>query len=120
MTYAQIARMLGIDRHSLTNYRCRTHCSMEEAIEHFRAYNAGGRKRNPSGKGGRQATIYRVRGHDYTVPGIAKKYGVALESVRGVLKSRGGDMGAVIDHYDAKERRKRERAEKEIMRILGF
>jgi hypothetical protein len=93
---------------------------MEEAVEHFRRWNEGGRKRNPHGLGGRPPRVYVVGNQEYTVPGVARKYGKHQTSVRGMLKARGGDMGNVLACYQAKERRKRARAEKEIMRILGY
>ena len=118
LTQAQIAERLGVKSHSITVWRYNNRAGMEEAVEHFRRWNEGGRKRNP--RGGRPAQVYVVGNREYTVPGVARKYGMNPMSVRNMLKSRGGDMGKVLAFYQAKERRKRQRAEKEILRILGY
>ena len=120
LTLTQIAERLGVSVHSISQWRCVNGASMEEAVEHFRRWNEGGHKRNPRGLGGRPPRVYVVGNREYTVPGVAKKYGKHQTSVRCMLKSRGGDMGKVLACYQAKERRKRQRAEKEILRILGY
>lgn len=120
LTRRQIAERLGVSVHSISEWRYVNGASMEEAVEHFRHWNEGGRKRNPQGLGGRPPRVYRVGNREYTVPGVARKYGKHQTSVRCMLKSRGGDMGKVLACYQAKERRKRQRAEKEILRILGY
>lgn len=120
LTRRQIAERLGVSRHSISQWRSEHGCTMEEAVEHFRHWNEGGRKRNPQGLGGRPPRVYVVGNREYTVPGVAKKYGKHVTSVRCMLKSRGGDMGKVLACYQAKERRKRQRAEREILRILGY
>jgi DNA-binding CsgD family transcriptional regulator len=120
LTRRQIAERLGVSRHSISQWRSEHGCAMEEAVEHFRHWNEGGRKHNPQGLGGRSPKVYVVGNREYTVPGVAKKYGKHPMSVRCMLKSRGGDMGKVLACYQAKERRKRQRAEKEILRILGY
>ena len=118
LTQAQIAERLGVKSHSITVWRYNNRAGMEEAVEHFRRWNEGGRKRNP--RGGRPAQVYRVGNREYTVPGVARKYGMNPMSVRDMLRSRGGDMGKVLAFYQAKARKRQKRAEKEIMRILGY
>ena len=120
MTRAQIAETLGILPGSLTSWICANKATMDEAVAHFRRWNEEGRKRNPLGLGGRIATRYPVGNRTYTVREVAEKYGVAVMTVRGMLKSRGGDMGKVLAFYQAKARKRQKRAEKEIMRILGY
>jgi predicted ArsR family transcriptional regulator len=120
LTLTQIAERLGVTAHAISSWRWNNRASMEEAVEHFRRWNEGGRKRNPQGLGGRPPKVYVVGNREYTVPGVARKYGKHQTSVRCMLKSRGGDMGKVLACYQAKERRKRARAEREIMRILGY
>lgn len=120
LTRRQIAERLGVSEHSISQWRWVNGASMEEAVEHFRRWNEGGRKRNPRGLGGRPATVYRVGNREYTVPGVARKYGKHVSTVRCMLKSRDGDMGKVLACYQARERRKRQRAEKQILRILGY
>ena len=118
LTQAQIAERLGVKSHSISAWRYDNRASMLEAVEHFRRWNAGGRKRNP--RGGRPAQVYRVGIREYTVPGVARKYGMNPMSVRDMLKSRGGDMGKVLAFYQAKVRRRQARAEQQILAILGY
>lgn len=120
LTLTQIAERLGVTPHAISSWRWNNRAGMEEAVEHFRQWNEGGHKRNPQGLGGRPPKVYVVGNREYTVPGVAKKYGKHVASVRELLKARGGDMGKVLAYYQAKDRRKRQRAEKEILRILGY
>lgn len=118
LTQTQIAERLGVKSHSISTWRCDNRASMMEAVEHFRRWNAGGRKRNP--RGGRPVQVYRVGNREYTVPGVARTYGMSQVSVRDMLRSRGGDMGKVLAFYQAKVRRRQARAEQQILRILGY
>lgn len=118
LTRAQIAERLGVKSHSISAWRYDNRASMMEAVEHFRRWNEGGRKRNP--RGGRPARVYRVGNREYTVPGVARKYGMNPMSVRNMLRSRGGDMGKVLAFYQAKVRRRQARAEQEILTYWGF
>lgn len=118
LTQAQIAERLGVKSHSITVWRYNNRAGMEEAVEHFRRWNEGGRKRNP--RGGRPAQVYRVGNREYTVPGVARKYGMHPMSVRDMLRSRGGDMGKVLAFYQTKARKRQARAEQQILRILGY
>lgn len=120
LTQAQIAERLGVKSHSISAWRYDNRASMMEAVEHFRRWNEGGRKRNPHGLGGRPPRVYVVGNREYTVPGVARKYGMNPMSVRNMLRSRGGDMGKVLAFYQAKVRRRQARAEQEILNILGF
>ena len=120
LTQAQIAERLGVKSHSISAWRYDNRASMMEAVEHFRRWNEGGRKRNPHGLGGRPPRVYVVGNREYTVPGVARKYGMHPMSVRDMLKSRGGDMGKVLAFYQAKQRRRQTRAEQQILRILGY
>lgn len=120
LTQTQIAERLVVKPHTISAWRHDNRASMMEAVGHFRRWNEGGHKRNPQGLGGRPPKVYVVGNREYTVPGVARKYGKHVDSVRCMLKSRGGDMGKVLAFYQAKERWKRQRAEKEILRILGY
>lgn len=120
LTQAQIAERLGVKSHSITVWRYNNRAGMEEAVEHFRRWNEGGRVRNRNPRCGRPAQVYRVGNREYTVPGVARKYGLHPMSVRDMLKSRGGDMGKVLAFYQAKQRRRQARAEQQILRILGY
>jgi predicted ArsR family transcriptional regulator len=118
LTQTQIAERLGVKPHTISAWRHDNRASMMEAVEHFRRWNEGGRKRNP--RGGRTAQVYRVGNREYTVPGVARKYGKHVTSVREVLRHRGGDMGKVLAYYQAKARNRQARAEQQILRILGY
>ena len=120
LTQAQIAERLGVKSHSIAVWRYNNRAGMEEAVEHFRRWNEGGRVRNRNPRCGRPAQVYRVGNREYTVPGVARKYGMHPMSVRNMLKSRGGDMGKVLAFYQAKARRRQARAEQQILRILGY
>lgn len=120
LTQTQIAERLGVKTHTISTWRYDNRASMMEAVEHFRRWKEGGRKRNPHGLGGRPPRVYRVGNRGYTVPGVARTYGMNPTSVYDMLKSRGGDMGKVLAFYQAKERRNQQRAEKEILRILRY
>lgn len=118
LTQTQIAERLGVKPHTISTWRSDNRASMMEAVEHFRRWNEGGRKRNP--RGGRPAQVYVVGNREYTVPGVARKYGMNPMSVRGMLRRRGGDMGKVLACYQAKARNRQARAEQQILRILGY
>ena len=114
MTRTQIAGMLGIAPHSLSAWRSQNRASMTEAVEHFRQWAESGRVHNPNGAGGKQAKKYRVGSRNYTIPGVARTYGVAVQTVREYVHAHG--MAEALKHYQAAEVRK---AEREIMKILG-
>lgn len=118
LTQAQIAERLGVKPHTISVWRYNNRASMMEAVEHYRRWNEGGRKRNS--RGGRPAQVYVVGNREYTVPGVARKYGMNPMSVRAMLRSRGGDMGKVLAFYQAKARKRQARAEQQILRILGY
>lgn len=118
LTQAQIAERLGVKSHSISTWRYNNRAGMEEAVEHFRRWNEGGRKRNPRGR--RPAQVYRVGNREYTIPGVARTYSMSPTSVYDMLKSRGGDMGKVLAFYQAKARRRQAKAEQQILRIMGY
>lgn len=122
MSTGEIADMLEIKKHSLATWRwANPGKGMEDAITHFRQYQTGERQRRGGDRGGRPPSIiYKVGGHSYTVVEVARKFGVAPQSVRHYLQRHGGDMAATLKHYRERERKKREKAEKEIMKALGF
>ena len=118
LTQTQIAERLGVKPHTISAWRYDNGASMMEAVEHFRRWNEGGRVHNPKGVGGRPAKQYRVGSRNYTVPGVAKKYGVTVQTVRAYVYTHG--MAEALKHYQGAEARRRARAEKEILRILGY
>lgn len=113
MTLQDIADMLGIAKHSLINYRVKhPGASIAEAIEYYRT------PRSRKGVGGRKATVYRVRGKDYTIPQVARRFGVDPQSVRRYVDHH--SMAEALEHYRARQSTREARAHREIMRILGY
>lgn len=117
MSRRQIAGMLGISIKTLSQWLyVNRGKSMTDAVAHYRQYQTGERKRH-HGQGGRKPVLYRVGRQEYSVPQVARMFGVSHTSVSFVLKRRDGDMAATLRHYREREAR---RAEKKIMEILGF
>lgn len=120
MTRKQIAGMLGISTSTLTNWLYDNKGkSLLDAVEHYRRYLTGELNRHYA-RGGAKPILYRVGRKTYSVPQVARMFGVSHTSVSFVLKHRNGDMAATIQHYKERENRKRQKAEKDIMSILGF
>lgn len=118
LTRKQIAGMLGISPNTLTNWLCDNKSkSIADAVAWFRMYQTGERKRH-HGQGGAKPILYRVGRKTYSVPQVARMFGVSHTSVSFVLKHRNGDMAATIQHYKERENRKRQKAEKDILAIL--
>ena len=120
MTRKQIAGMLGISPSTLTNWLYTNKGKdIGDAVAWFRQYQTGERKRH-HGQGGRKPKLYRVWRKAYSVPQVARMFGVTHTSVAFVLKHRNGDMAATIRHYTEREARMKRRAEQAILGILGF
>lgn len=132
MTTGQIAGMLGIKTHSLVAWRNKykrpdgTPAPMDEAIEYFRGYQTGERKRH-NGEGGRPWKRHMVNGKAYSVKDISERYKVSISAVYGRLQALDHDMGRVLEFYREKElrmraveQREKAKAERDIMKILGF
>lgn len=119
MSRKEICAELGIARMTLTNWfqRNKGH-SLNEAIDYYRKVKSGEIKHG-SGPG-RTPVRYRVGRKDWSVPDVARHFGVHEQSVRKVLDARGGDMAAVLQHYREREEKKKRKAERAIMDILGF
>ncbi|MBQ1789017.1 MAG: hypothetical protein II008_02465 [Oscillospiraceae bacterium] len=119
MSRKEICAELGIARMTLANWfqRNKGH-SLNEAIEHYRKVKSGEIKRGCGP--GRPPVRYRVGRKDWSVPDVARHFGVCAQSVRRVLEVHGGDMAAVIKHYREREEKKKRKAERAIMDILGF
>lgn len=119
MSRKEICEELGIARITLANWfqRNKGH-SLNEAIDHYRKVKSGEIKHG-SGPG-RPPVRYRVGRKDWSVPDVARHFGVCAQSVRRVLDARGGDMAAVLQHYREREEKKKRKAERAIMDILGF
>ena len=119
-TRKQIAEMLEISPKTLDNWLyANKDKDIGGAVAWFRQYQTGERKRH-HGQGGRKPTLYRVGRKAYSVPQVARMFGVTHTSVAFVLKRRNGDMAATIQHYKEREARMKRRAEGQILEILGF
>lgn len=120
MSRTQIAQMLGITPHTLVNWLY-THPKqdMRAAISYYRQRQTGELKRG-HGTDGRPPRLYRVGKRMISVPQVARMFGVSHTAVSFVLKHRNGDMAATIRHYREREARRKRKAEKAIMEILGF
>lgn len=119
MSRKEICEELGIARMTLTNWfqRNKGH-SLNEAIAYYRGRKSGEIKHG-SGPG-RPPVRYRVGRKDWSVPDVARHFGVCAQSVRNVLDARGGDMAAVLKHYREREEKEKHKAEQQIMDILEF
>ena len=112
----EIAAELGISPHTLTNWRCAnrkpdgTKPTMEEAIEHFKERNACGHVRA-------KPKVHRVKGRDMTVAEAAKMLGCTRTALYSSMSWNKESLAATVKRQ---ERLKARRAEKEILRILGY
>lgn len=118
MNRKQIAGMLGISTSTLTNWLCDNKGkSLLDAVEHYRRYQTGELNRHYA-RGGAKPILYRVGRKTYSVPQVARMFGVSHQSVCYVLKHRNGDMAATIQHYKERETRRTQKAERDILAIL--
>lgn len=131
MTQAQIAERLHIQTHTITTWRCQNRRpdgslpAMEDAIAYYRQYLTGEKKRGVDNGGGRPWKVHLVKGKPWTVLDVSKRYGVHVKSVYGRLFALGHDMGKVLEHYEQRDRHKKQveakkmkQAEKDILAIL--
>lgn len=119
MSRTQIAQMLNIKPHTLTNW-LNSHPTQDlsAAIRYYKQRQTGEQKR---GHGpGRPSTPYRVGKRAVTIKTVAERFGVNRSSVNAWLKRHGGDMAAALRHYREREARQKRKAAKAIMEILGF
>jgi hypothetical protein len=116
MSVQEVAAELGVNARSITTWRCQrrrpdgTRPTVEEAIEHFKAWKACGHVRS-------KPKVHRVKGRDMTVAEAAKMLGCTETALRSSMSWNKESLAATVKRQ---ERLKARRAEKEILRILGF
>ncbi len=116
MTTDEIARMLGINKHTLSCWRSMHRGpdgkppSMDAAIDHFRDRAREGYVRC-------KPKAYRINGQMMTVADVARRYGVKPGTIYAQMSGSGISLAEVVRRREA---RKQERAEREIMKILGY
>ena len=120
MSVQEVAEELGVNARSITTWRCQrrrpdgTKPTMEEAIEHFKAYNASGRVHV-------KPKVHRVKGKDMTVKEAAEMLGCTTVALYSNMSYHQESLDAAVRRHEAwEEKRKQRQAEKEIMKILGY
>lgn len=120
MSVREIAAELDIAPHTLTNWRCQrrrpdgTMPTMEEAIQHFRDFNARGRVHA-------KPRVHLVHGVEMTVQEAAAMLGVSTESIYVNMSAHHESLEAAVERHEAwVARSKKRKAEREILKILGY
>lgn len=114
MTVRQAAEKLGIPRNTLRDwiYRHRQpDGSPARLADAVAAYRMGVKK------GGSSPRLHRVNGRTMTTLEAAEKLGVNVIVLRNYMRKHKLPLGETIRYY---ERKKEQRAVKEILRILGY
>lgn len=110
MTIRQAAEALGVTRGAVYQYMYKYQCSLADAMAAYRE----GRVRK---KGGNRTVYHRVGRGTMTTAEAAARLGISVGAVRIYMYKHKASLAATIRHY---EQRKKQRAEKEILGILGF
>ena len=134
MTTDQIAAELKLSRaQTLSTWRCQhrqpdgTPATMEAAVAYYRQYLTGEKVRWQGYGGGHPWKEYRVGRRTWTAKDVAQRFGVSVIAVRASLQRYGYDMARVIAFYEerirrrkAKEEKALRRAERKILKIIGY
>jgi len=114
MTVRQAAEMLGVKPEAIRSWR-RLHrdaqgkpATLQAAVD---AYRQGVRR------GGGRPVQHKVNGRPMTTFQAAEKCGMAVEAIRNRMSRKKCSLAACVNYYEKKKRRK---AEKAIMNILGY
>ena len=110
LTVHQAATALGVTYRALYLYMYKHQCRLADAVS---AYRQGLVRRT----GGDRTVYHRVGRGTMTVAEAAAKLGVSVNAVQQYMYKHKASLAATIRHY---ELRKKRRAEKEILGILGF
>lgn len=134
LTQDQIAAELKLSRaQTLSNWRCQhrqpdgSMATMDAAVAYYRQYLTGEKVRWQGYGGGRPWKEYKVGRRTVTAKDVAQRFGVSVQAVRASLQRYGYDMARVIAFYEerirrrkAKEEKALRRAEREILKIIGY
>ena len=110
LTVHQAATALGVTYRALYLYMYKHQCRLAEAMADYRS----GLVRKT---GGNRTVYHRVGRGMMTVAEAAAKLGVSVNAVQQYMYKHKASLAATIRHY---EQRKKRKAEKEILGILGF
>ena len=110
MTIRQAAEALGVSRGAVYQYMYKYQCSLAETMV---AYRHG----LVTKAHGNRTVYHRVGRRTMTVAEAAAKLGVSVNAVRIYMYKHKTSLAATIRHY---EQRKKQKAEKAILEILGF
>ena len=119
MTVAEAATELGVKPHCLVTWRC-THRdakgnqpTLEEAYDQYVRFRSGVDVKHPGGP----TKYHRVHGKQMTTAEAAKAYRVSETYLRKIMSERKCSLAAAVDQVEAIRGKK---AQKNIMRILGY
>lgn len=110
-TVSAVAEELGIQPHTITNYRCShrkpdgSKPTLEETREHFKNGT----------QSGRVARTHYVMGQRMTVADAAKQYGTTENALRKYMSKHGSSLGTAVRRL---EERRAKQAQKDILAIL--
>jgi phage antirepressor YoqD-like protein len=110
LTVHQAAKALGVTYRALYLYMYKHQCRLAEAMA---AYRHGLVTKSH----GNRTVYHRVGRGTMTVAEAAAKLGVSASAVQQYMYKHKASLAATIRHY---EQREKQRAEKEILGILGF
>ena len=109
ITVRQMAERLGITVNALRSYMYGNHATLAKAAQAYRE--------NAVKHGGKKYVVHRVNGKAMTTLDVAKNVGISVGAVRSHMHKHRCSLASTVRYYD---RKRREKAEKDILSILGF
>ena len=113
ITAKEAARRVGVQPVTLTRYMKANGVTLAEAVAHYRKYQTGELARWP----GRTPRTYWVNGKQLTIRQAAEKYHTTENSLRMYIFKHKCTLQAAVRQL---EERRKKRAERDILNILGF
>ena len=119
LTIKEAALRAGVSVHTIRHWRdahrdaLGNRPTMAEALEHYRRYQTGEDVRPR----GRTPKRYRVGRKMLSVPEAAAEYGTTVNSLYKYMRRNGVSLQVALNRLETRRKRK---AERDIMRILGF